>query len=242
MGGDAGRPAPHDPAARGFDGRMLSPVDPPAPGEPPSTEWLAQFGRAPIGDYAGGREVVKRLTEGGLAVPGDDPLYQYLGAQRMFAQVLQAQHDDQMTRMRALLDEAQQGLAQLLADTGVAGAAALAARRAEDEAALKGFSAEVVDQAANAAAKLRAAMAEERELFTAAVAVKVAEVVAPIGSEKAIRAGRRRSWRPLGGLGPAWAARGRAAAAWAALLALSVIGGVALLWVLGRFGPGHGGR
>jgi hypothetical protein len=241
MAGDGGRQAPHDPAARGFDGRTLSPVDPPAPGEPPSPAWLAQLGRAPIGDYAEGRVVVKRLTEDGLAVPGDDPLYQYLGAQRVFAEVLRAQHEDQMTRMRGMVDEARQGMAQLLADVGAAGTAAVVARRAEDEAALKRFSAELEDLAASASRKLREAMAEERNAVTAAVAVKVAEALARIDSGKSARAAPGRLWRPFG-VGGDWAARGRSAAAWAALLTLSVIAGLALLWAVGHFGPGHPGR
>ena len=143
-----------------------------------------------------------------------------------------------MAALRVMLAEARQAMTRSLADA----AAAVAARRQEDEAAIKRLSAEIDARAIDAAGKLRGVMAEERELFTAAVAVKVAEAVAGIDNEKAVRAGRRRLWRPLGDLGPALAVRGRAAAAWAALLALSVIAGLALLWVLGRFGPGHGGR
>jgi hypothetical protein len=229
MAADAGRPAPHDPAERGFDGERLSPVDPPASDEAPSPAWLAQLGRAPIGDYADGRQVLKRLTEAGLAVPGDDPLYQYLGAQRMFAEVLQAQHDEQMARMRTMHDEARQGMVQLLAEARAAGASAVAARRAEDEAALKRFSAELEGQAASAARMLREAMAEERNAATAAIAVKVAEALARGAIRNAAAAGPGGLWQGFGDLGPAWAARSRSAAAWAALLAMSVIVGLVLL-------------
>lgn len=232
MAGDAGRPAPLDPAERAFDGQRLSPVDPPVADKPPSPAWLAQLGRAPIGDYAGGRQVLKRLTEAGLAAPGDDPLYQYLGAQRMFAEVLQAQHDEQMARLRGLHEEARQGLAQLLADVGAAGAAAVAARRAEDEATLKRFSAELEGQAANATRKLREAMAEERSAVTAAIAVKVAEALTQGEVKHAVAAGRGGHRRRFTDLGPALATRGRSAAAWAALLAASVIVGLVLLRAL----------
>jgi hypothetical protein len=236
MARDAERRSPQDPAARGFDGRTLSPADSLAPSEPPSPAWLAQLGRAPIGDDAGGRGVVKRLTEGATAVPGDDPLYQYLGAQRMFAQVLQTQHDDQMSRMRAMLDEARQGMAHLLSEAGAAGAAAVAARRGEDEAALKRFSADLEVQASDVTRKLREAIAEERDAMTAAVAVTVAQALVRIEGQKFARADRGRPWWPLGAL------EGRAVAAWAALLALSVIAGLALLWAVGHLGPGHEGR
>ena len=238
MAVEAADEAPQDPAARGFNGRLLSTVDPPAPEDAPSRDWLAQVGRSASGEYLGGRPVLKRLTEGGLAVPGNDPLYQHLGAQRLFAEVQKVQHEEHMAALRVMLAEARQAMTRSLADA----AAAVAARRQEDEAAIKRLSAEIDARAIDAAGKLRGVMAEERELFTAAVAVKVAEAVARIDNEKAVRAGRRRLWRPLGDLGPALAVRGRAAAAWAALLALSVIAGLALLWVLGRFGPGHGGR
>lgn len=239
---DAGVEGPLDPAARGFNGRALSPVDPPAPGEPPSREWLAQVGRSATGEYVDGRPVLKRLTEDGLAVPGNDPLYQYLGAQRLFAEILKAQHEDQLGRMRSMQDEARKGLAQLLADVSAAGGAAVAGRRAEDEAAMKRFSTDLEVQAANVTRKLRAAMAEERESLTAAVVVTVAEALARLDSEQTARASRRRLRRPFWDLGPAWAVRGRAAAAWAALLAVSVIAGLALLWAIGHLGPGHGGR
>jgi hypothetical protein len=237
MAEDEGRLASHDPAARGFDGRPLSPVDPPMPGEPPSPAWLAQLGRAPIGDYANGREVVRRLTEGTLAVPGDDPLYQYLGAQRVFAGMLQAQHDDQMGRMRTMLDEARQGTAQLVAEFGATGMAALAARRLEDEAALNRFSAELEVQAASATRQLREAMAEERNAMTAAIALKVAEALGRVDGEKAASFGRGRPWGAFGTLGPIWAARARSAAMWAALLAGSVTAGLVCLWVAGKIRP-----
>jgi len=242
MAAEAADEAPQDPAARGFNGRLLSTVDPPAPEDPPSRDWLAQVGRSASGEYLGGRLVLKRLTEGGLAVPGNDPLYQHLGAQRLFAEIQNVQHEEHMAALRVMLDEARQSMTRSLADASAAGAAAVAARRLEDEAAIKRLSAEIDARAIDAAGKLRGVIAEERELFTAAVALMVAEAVARIDNEKAVRAGRRRLWRPLGDLGPALAVRGRAAAAWAALLALSVIAGLALLWVLGRFGPGHGGR
>jgi hypothetical protein len=242
MADEVERRSPHDPAARGYDGRLLTPVDPPAPGEAPSPAWLAQLGRAPFGEYADDREVVKRLTEDGYAVPGDDPLYQFMGAHRVFVEVLKAQHEEHLGRTRSMLDEARRGLSQLLAEVAAAGGAAVAARRGEDEAALKRFSAELEDQAANATRKLREAMAEERDAVTAAVAVKVAEALARIDNEKSARAGRGRPWRPFGDVGPAWAARGRSAAAWAALLVVSVIAGLVLLWAVGHLGSGHGGR
>jgi hypothetical protein len=242
MAGEAERRVSHDPAARGHDGRLLSPVDPPAPGDAPSPAWLAQLGRAPIGEYAHGREVVKRLTEDGLAVPGDDPLYQYLGAHRVFVEVLKAQHEDQLGRMRAMLDEARQGLTQLLTDVDAAGGTAVGARRVEDEAVLRRLSAELENRAVEATRKLHEAMADERNATTAAVAVAVAEALARIDSEKSARAGRGRPWRRFTDLMPAWAVRGRQAAAWAALLVLSVIAGLVVLWVLGLLGPGHGRR
>ena len=242
MGKEAAPRASHDPAARGHDGRLLSPVPAPAPGEALSPAWLAQLGRAPIGDYAGDRQVLKRLTDDGLAVPGDDPLYQYLGAQRMFAVLLQAQHDDHTGRMLAMQEQAQRGLGQLLADVGAAGAAALLARRAEDEAALKRFSAALEDRTANATRKLREALAEERDAITAAVAMKMAEALALIESEKTPRAARGGLAAGLAGLGPALAVRGRSAAAWAALLSLSVLAGLALLWAFGHLGSIRGVR
>jgi hypothetical protein len=240
MAGDAERQAPHDPAGRGFDGRVLSPVDPPAPGEPPSPAWLAQLGRAPMSDYADGHGVVKRLAEDGLSVPGDDPLYQYLGAQRVLVAGLEAQHHEQLGRTRAMLDEARQALAQLIAEVGAVGTAALGARRMEDEAALKRFSAELEEQAASATRKLREAMAEERDAVTAAIAVTVAEALARIDGEKAASLGRGRPWRPFGALGPGWAARARSAALWAALLTASVIAGLVCLWAAGQIRPWHG--
>ena len=206
MAVDAAVEAPQDPAARGFNGRLLSPVDPPASGEPLSREWLAQVGRSAGGEYLDGRLVLKRLTEDGLAVPGNDPLYQYLGVFRLYGEIFKAQHEEQMAALRSMLDDADA-------------------------------------RSSGAAAKLRAAMAEEREIFTAAIVVATADALARIDRAKSARAARGRLWRPFGDLGSAWwAVRGRSAAAWAALLALSVIAGLALLWVLGRFGPGHGGR
>jgi hypothetical protein len=201
---------------------------------------LAQLGRAPIGQYADGREVVSRLTEDGLAAPGDDPLYQYLGAQRVFAEILKAQQDDQLSRMCAMTDEARRALSQLLADAGAAGAAALVARRAEDEAAMKRFSAELEERADAATRMLREALAEERNVMTGAVAVKVAEALARIDREKPDGARPVPRWRPIGDLAPSWVAQGRLAAAWGALLVLSVIAGLALLWAFGRLAPGHG--
>ena len=239
MAGDAGRSAQHDPAARGHDGRQPSPVDAPALGEVPSPAWLAQLGRAPIGQYADGRDVVRRLTEDGLAVPGDDPLYQYLGAQRVFAEILKAQQDDQLGRMRAMADDAQQALSQLLADAGAAAAAALVARRAEDEAALKRFSAELEDRADAATRIVREALAEERDAMTAAVALGVAEVLARVDARTSDGARAGPGWRAFGDLAPSWAARGRSAAAWGALLVLSVMAGLTLLWAFGRLAPGR---
>jgi hypothetical protein len=183
---------------------------------------------------------MKRLTEDGLAVPGDDPLYQYLGAQRVFAEILKAQQDDQLGRMRAMTDEARQGLSRLLADAGAAGAAALAARRAEDEATIKRFSAELEERTAAATRMLRDALAEERDAMTAAVDVKVAEVLARIDTETSARARPRWRWRPVGALAPSWMGRGPSAAAWGSLLVLSVIAGLTLLWLFGRLAPGHG--
>jgi hypothetical protein len=228
MASEAGRTALRDAAARGFDGRRLTPVDPPAPGEAPSPAWLAQLGRAPIGEYADGQEVVKRLTEDGLAVPGDDPLYQFLGAHKVFVAVLQGLHDDQLGRMRTMLDEARQGLAQMLAEVGAAGGAAVAARRAEDEAALKRFSAELEVRIAAGTRMLREAMAEERNATTAAVAVAVAEALARVRGERPATRGPGGPWRKFGALG----ARGRSAAVWAAVLAGSVVAGLVVLWVL----------
>ena len=243
MAVDAAVEAPQDPAARGFNGRLLSLVDPPASGEPLSREWLAQVGRSAGGEYLDGRLVLKRLTEDGLAVPGNDPLYQYLGVFRLYGEIFKAQHEEQMAALRSMLDEARQAMARSLADASAGGAAAAAARRVEDEAALKRLSADADARSSGAAAKLRAAMAEEREIFTAAIVVATADALARIDRAKSARAARGRLWRPFGDLGSAWwAVRGRSAAAWAALLALSVIAGLALLWVLGRFGPGHGGR
>jgi hypothetical protein len=204
--------------------------------------WLAQLGRAPFGEYAEGREVVKRVTEDGLAVPGDDPLYQFLGAHRVFAEILTAQHEDQLGRMRSMLDEARQGLSQLLADVSAAGGAAVAARRGEDEAALKRFSVEINERVAAGCRLLRETMAEERNATTAAVAVTVAEALARVGNEKPAKGGPGSPWRPFGDLRSGWAARGRPAAAWAALLAASVLAGLVLLWVFGHLGSERGGR
>jgi hypothetical protein len=195
-----------------------------------------------MGDYVDGPQVVKRLAEGGLAVPGDDPLYQYLGAQRVLVAGLQALHDEQLGRTRAMLDEARQALAQLMAEVGAAGTAALGARRMEDEAALKRFSAQLEEQAASAARKLREAMAEERDAVMAAIAVKVAEALGRIDSEKAAGSARGRPWWPFGGLGPGWAVRGRSAAIWAALLMASVIAGLICLWAAEQIRRWHGTR
>ena len=241
MAVDTGVEGPPDPAARGFNGRALSPVDPPAPGEPPSREWLAQVGRSATGEYVDRRPVLKRLTEDGLAVPGNDPLYQYLGAQRLFAEILKAQHEDQLGRMRSMLDEARQGLAQLLADVSAAGGPAVAARRGEDEATLKRFSTELDERIAAGSRLLREAMAEERNATTAAVAVAVAEALARVGREKPARGGAGGPWRPFG-LWSGLAARGRSAGAWAALLAASVFAGLVVLWVLGHLGSVRSGR
>ena len=134
MAVDAAVEAPQDPAARGFNGRLLSPVDPPASGEPLSREWLAQVGRSAGGEYLDGRLVLKRLTEDGLAVPGNDPLYQYLGVFRLYGEIFKAQHEEQMAALRSMLDEARQAMARSLADASAGGAAAAAARRVEDEA------------------------------------------------------------------------------------------------------------
>ena len=206
----------------------MSPVGPPANGEAPSPAWLAQLGRAPIGDFADDRQVVQRLTEAALAVPGDDPLYQYLGAQRMFAEVLRAQHAEHLGQLRSMLDEARQALARLLAEAGAAGAAATGARRTEDEAAQKRFSALLEHAGIEATKTLRQAMAEERDAVTAAVAVRVAEALTRI-EEHSTAAGRGRPWRTFGAAGPAWSTRVRSAAAWAALLAVSVIVGLGLV-------------
>jgi hypothetical protein len=160
----------------------------------------------------------------------------------MFAEILKAQHDDQMGRMRAMLVEAREGLAQLLTDASAAGAKTLAARRAEDEAALKRFSACVQEQTVAAARKLDEALAAERDAMTAAVAVAVAvavqvsKVLAEIDPEKSAPASPVRLCQAF------WyvAARGRSAAAWTALLVLSVIAGLALLWAFERMAPGYG--
>jgi hypothetical protein len=242
MASDVERPDLHDPAARGFDGRLLSPVDPPAPRGAPSPAWLAQLGRAPFGEYADGREVVRRLTEDGLAVPGDDPLYQYLGAHRVFAEVVKAQNDDQLARMRAMMDEARQGLTQLLADAATAGGAAVAARRGEDEVALKRFSAELDQRITEGIRMLREAMAEECNATTAAVAVAVAEALARVGNVKPAGGAPRSPWRLFGDLRSSWATRGRPAAAWATLLAASVLAGLVLLWVFGHLGLERSGH
>jgi hypothetical protein len=195
-----------------------------------------------MGEYADGRQVVPRLTEDALAVPGDDPLYQYLGAHRVFVEVLRAQHEDQLGRMRTMLDEARQGLAQLLAEVAAAGGAAVAARRGEDEAALKRFSAELDQRIAEGTRMLREAMAEERNATTAAVVVAVAEALARVGGEKPAGPGAGGPWRPFGALeGSSWGPRGRSAAAWAVLLAASVFAGLVLLWVFGHLGSGRGG-
>lgn len=231
-----------DPADRGASGRRLPPVDPPGPGEPPSRDWLAQIGRAPSGAYLNGRPVLKRLTEDGLPVPGNDPLYQHLGVHRLFAEVLQAQHDEQLSRTRAMLAEARESLAQLLADVGASGGAAVVARRAEDEAALKSFSAEVDRRLGEGVRTLREALAEERNLTTAAVAVAVAEALAKASVEKPPAGPSRAGWRTFGSLGSSWGPRRRSAAAWAALLAASVLAGMALLWVFGHLGAALGGR
>lgn len=241
MAGEAEGEGPEDPAARAANGAVLSPVEPPAPGEAPSREWLAQIGRSASGEYLDRRPVLKRLTEDGLPVPGNDPLYQFLGAQRLFAEVLKAQHDEHLARTRAVLDEARRGVAELLADVAVAGGAAVAARRGEDEAALKRFSAELGQRIAEGTRALREAMAEERNVTTAAIAVAVAEALAKVGSEKPARGGGGGPWRPFGDRA-SWAARGRSAAMWAAVLGGSVVAGLVLVWVFGHVGVGHAGR
>jgi hypothetical protein len=242
MASEAGRPVLQDPAARGFDGRQLSPVGPPAPGEVPSPEWLAQYGRAPIGEYAGGQEVVRRITEDGFAVPGDDPLYQYLGAHRVFAEIWKAQQEDQLARSRAMVDEARQSLSQLLAEVGAAGGAAVAARRGEDEAALKRFSAELDQRVAEGARKLRETMAEERNATTAAIGVAVAEALAKVDGGKPLRGGAGGRAQQFGDLWSNWTARGRSVALWAAVVMGSMIAGLVLLWVFGHLGAVRGGH
>lgn len=212
------------------------------PREAPSPGWLVQLGRAPFGEYAEGHEVVKRVTEDGLAVPGDDPLYQFLGAHRVFVEVLKAQHEDQLGRMRAMLDEARQGLMQLQAEVAAAGGAAVAARRGEDEVALKRFSAELDQRLADGARMLREAVAEERNATTAAGAGAVADALTGVGDEKPARGSPGSPRRLFGELWSSLAARSRPAAAWSALLAASVLAGLVLLWVFGHFGLGRGHR